>query len=133
MDTFVDLPGLVPMTTTTPRSAANSPSLDPDDPSAWARLPYEVLLAIPRDEVETAQQAAFERRFADLRPRLEALDKLATRQGVTSVGSAEDSIPVFFDHRVLKSYPLRLIEDGDYPRLSRWLQRLTVHNLVDIP
>lgn len=113
--------------------AAPSTILDPETPEEWPALPYEVLFSIPRQEVEAAQQAAFERRFRELRPRLEALDKLAGRQGYTEPGSVYDAIPVFFDHRVLKSYPLSLIEKGQYDRLTRWLQRLTTHDLVSLP
>lgn len=109
-----------------------SKTLDPSNPASWSSLPFETLLSLPRDEVEAAQQAAFELRFNSLRPRLEALDKLATRQGYEKPGPVHDAIPVFFDHRVLKSYPLSLIEKGQYDRLTRWLQRLTTHDLAPI-
>jgi hypothetical protein len=107
--------------------------LDPAHPGSWALLPFETLFSLPREEVESAQQQAFKHRFGSLRPKLESLDKLATRQGLDRVDSVEDSIPVFFDHRVLKSYPLSLIEKGQYDRLTRWLQRLTTHDLSRIP
>lgn len=110
----------------------SSAVLDPTRPAAWSALPFETLLSLRRDEVAAAQQAAFELRFESLRPKLEALDKLATRQGVDHVGSVYDAIPVFFDHRVLKSYPLSLIEKGQYDRLTKWLQRLTAHDLSTI-
>jgi hypothetical protein len=107
--------------------------LDPERPGSWSALPFERLLALPTGEVEAAQEAAFARRYESLRPKLEALDKLATRQGFGPMTSIEASIPVFFDHRVLKSYPLSLIERRQYERLTRWLQRLTAHDLSAIP
>ena len=111
---------------------ASSTVLDPASPGKWAFLPAETLFSLGREEVEAAQQAAFELRFETLRPRLEALDKLATRQGFARAGSMYDAIPVFFDHRVLKSYPLSLIENGSYDKLTRWFQRLTAHDLTRI-
>lgn len=112
---------------------AASSVLDPADPGSWAAVPFEVLFSLPREGVEAAQEEAFRRRFESLRPRLDALDKLATRQGMDTVHSLDDSIPVFFDHRVLKSYPLSLIEKGQYDRLTKWLQRLTTHDLSRVP
>jgi hypothetical protein len=111
---------------------ASSTILDPAHPESWAAVPFDQLFSLGREEVEAAQQAAFEVRFDALRPKLEALDKLATRQGFDQVGSVYDAIPVFFDHRVLKSYPLSLIEKGQYDRLTKWFQRLTTHDLSDI-
>jgi hypothetical protein len=108
---------------------ASSTILDPSRPGSWASVPFETLFSLERDEVETAQQAAFELRFNTLRPQLEALNKLATRQGFSEVGSVYDAIPVFFDHRVLKSYPLSLIENSQYDRLTKWFQRLTTCDL----
>lgn len=107
--------------------------LDPLQPGTWSSIPSETLLGIPREEVEAAQQAAFQRRFDALKDKVEALNKLATRQEIESPQSIEQAIPVFFDHRVLKSYPLSLIEKGRYERLTKWLQRLTTHDLVSIP
>ncbi len=106
--------------------------LDLEMPESWAQLSFEELFALPARDVEEAQQGAFALRFERLRPEIEALDKLATRQGFTAGRSVEESIPVFFDHRVLKSYPLSLIENGQYDRLTKWLQRLTTHDLVGI-
>jgi hypothetical protein len=108
-------------------------TLNPADPGSWAAVPFEKLFSLPRAEVEEAQRVAFIRRFDSLRPRLDALGKLATRQSVDHVESIDASIPVFFDHRVLKSYPLSLIEKGQYERLTTWLQRLTTHDLGGIP
>jgi hypothetical protein len=104
-------------------------ALDPADPAAWAAQPCELLFTLSRDEVAGAQLEAVARRFERLRPSLAALDKLASRQGVERIDSFEDALPVYFDHRVLKSYPLSLIENRDFDRLTGWLQRLTTHDL----
>jgi hypothetical protein len=106
--------------------------LDPARPGRWADLPFEVLCSVPRAEVARAQETAFAARFDALRPKLDALDKLATRQGIDRVESIDSAVPVFFDHRVLKSYPISLIENAQFDRLTRWLQRLTTCDLSTV-
>lgn len=107
-------------------------SLDPSDPAAWADQPYEVLFALARDDVEDVQLEALIRRFESLRLSIAALDKLASRQGVDRVRSLDEAVPVFFDHRVYKSYPLNLIENRRFERLNAWLRRLTSEEIDTI-
>lgn len=108
-------------------------SLDPTDVASWAERPFEELFALPPAEVEAAQRAAIAHRFETLRPAISALDTLATRQGIDRIGEVDDVVPVMFDHRVYKSYPLSLIEKRRFDRLTSWLNRLTTHDLSVIP
>src|SRR5262245_16064384 len=108
-------------------------TMDPSNPGAWTEQPFELLVDLPRVEVEAAQLAALRRRFETLRPKIEALDKLASRQGVEKLEQLDDVVPVLFDHRVYKSYPLSLIEKRQFERLTKWLDRLTAHDLAAIP
>lgn len=103
--------------------------LDPEEVGAWATLPFEELFSLARGDVEPLQREALKRRFDTLRTGIVALDRLATRQGVDSVDDFDDVVPVLFDHRVLKSYPLSLIEKRQFDRLTAWLDRLTTHDL----
>ena len=48
---------------------------------------------------------------------------------MTSVDSIEDILPLLFDHRVYKNYPLSLIETRNIPKLHAWLDRLTTLDL----
>ena len=107
--------------------------LDPENVAAWADVPFEVLFSLPRDQVESSQRAALVRRFNTLRSEIAALDKLASRQGVDRISGVEDAAPVFFDHRVYKSYPLSLLEKRQFDRLTAWMRRLTVHDITKIP
>lgn len=107
--------------------------LDPRDPAAWADQPFELLLSYPRAEVLELQDEAISRRFASLRERVAALHRLASRQGVDHVASMQEALLVFFDHRVLKSYPRGLVEKHDFGRLTTWLDRLTTRDLTDVP
>lgn len=110
-----------------------TPPLDPADVASWTRLPLEVLFSLRRSDVEHPQRLALSRRFESLRPKVAALDKLATRQGIDRFDAVTDAVPLFFDHRVYKSYPLSLIEKRQFPRLTAWLSRLTTHDLEAIP
>lgn len=107
--------------------------LDPNDVPAWTVQPFETLFALPREDVEQAQRYALARRFDALRSAVDALDKLATRQGVERVDTVGDVVPVLFDHRVYKSYPLSLIEKRRFERLTVWLRRLTTHDITQVP
>ena len=99
--------------------------LNPEDVASWAELPMETLLSLPLSAVEGPQREVVGRRFRELRSQITALDKLAARQGVDRLVELDDVVPVMFDHRVLKSYPLSLIEKRQFDRLTGWLNRLT--------
>jgi hypothetical protein len=114
-------------------SQAVTAVLDPADPGSWGSLPFEAMFSLPQHEVEKAQLAVLARRFETLRPGVAALNNLAMRQGVDRIDGFADAVPVFFDHRVYKSYPLNLIEQRKFDRLTAWLQRLTTHDLASIP
>ena len=114
-------------------AAIGSPTLDPSSPEKWTELPFDALMSLSRAEVAGPQLEALVRRFESLRGGIAALDKLASRQKVDRFDSVEGSLPLFFDHRVYKSYPLSLIDKRDYPRLTNWLNRLTTHDLNAIP
>ena len=91
-------------------------SLLPDNPAAWTYRSWDELMAIPRAEREALQLEAVSIAFAALRDLIPALKKLADRQGVTSIDRIEDVLPVCFDHRVLKNYPIQIIENRDFAK-----------------
>ncbi len=105
-------------------------SLLPDNPGAWTYRRFEDLFAIPREEREQLQLEAVRINFARMRNRIPALKKLADRQGVDHIDKVEDVLPVCFDHRVLKNYPIQIIENRDFPKLTSWLDKLTAHDLT---
>lgn len=114
-------------------TSAASVSLDPRHPEAWTELPFEDLLTLSRDEVEGIQRDAVVYRFETLRPGVEALDRLASRQSIDRIDSIEDALPLFFDHKVLKSYPLSILEKRRFGQLTSWLGRLTTQDLSTMP
>src|ERR1019366_2314078 len=70
--------------------------------------------------------------FRRMRDRIPALKKLADRQGVDTIDRIEDVLPVCFDHRVLKNYPIQIIENRDFAKLTQWLGKLTAHDLTRV-
>ena len=107
-------------------------SLLPDNPGAWTYHKFEDLYAIPREAREKLQLEAVQINFARMRNRIPALKKLADRQGVERIEKLEDVLPVCFDHRVLKNYPLQIIENRDFAKLTGWLDKLTAHDLSKV-
>lgn len=107
--------------------------LDPNDIAAWASQPFEQSFSYSMADVEGSQLVALQTRFDVLRRQVSALDRLAARHGIDQIESFEQAAPLLFDHRVYKSYPTRLVEQREFHRLTRWLQRLTKHDLSGIP
>jgi hypothetical protein len=93
-------------------------SLLPDNPAAWTYRSWDELMSIPREQREALQLEAVGINFRRLRDRIPALKKLAVRQGVDTIDRIEDVLPVCFDHRVLKNYPIQIIENRDFAKLT---------------
>jgi hypothetical protein len=107
-------------------------SLLPDNPAAWTYRSWQDLMSIPREERDRLQLEAVRIMFGRLRNRIPALKKLADRQGVDRIERIEDILPVCFDHRVLKNYPIQIIENRDFAKLTTWLDKLTAHDLSKV-
>ena len=110
----------------------DKPHLSPETPGEWLKHGYEPLYAMSWREVEEVQLQALKLQFDKFSTSVAALEKLAKREGVIRIDSLEDALPLLFDHRVYKSYPLSLIEKRDIPKLNAWLGRLTVHDLSKV-
>jgi hypothetical protein len=104
-------------------------SLLAENPSAWTQHRFEDLYALDEEEREALQLAALKLRFEKLRDKVPALAKLARKQGVERIERFADVLPICFDHRVLKNYPLSILENRDFPKLTAWLDKLTMHDL----
>jgi hypothetical protein len=106
--------------------------LSPDSPEKWLSGGYEPLLSLSWRDYEDVQVLALKRRFEQVKDSVAALERLAKRQGVTQVDSVREALPLFFDHRVYKSYPLAIIERREIAKLNSWLDRLTTHDLSTV-
>lgn len=105
-------------------------SLLAESPAGWAQHPFEDLFAVPSERREALQLAALQLRFERFRDKVPALQNLAKKQGVEAIESISDVLPICFDHRVLKNYPLTILENRDFEKLTRWLNKLTMHDLT---
>lgn len=117
------------MTVAAEQATSVAKMLPPDNPSLWSQAAMEDVLALSHRAYAPLQVQALRHRFEQLGDSVQALQKLARRQGVTRVDSIGDALPLFFDHRVYKSYPLAIIEQRDLAKLNSWLNRLTTHDL----
>jgi len=106
--------------------------LAPENPWTWIDDGFEPLYAMSWRDCEEVQLKALKLQFGKLTGRVAALDKLAKRESVTAIDSVEDALPLLFDHRIYKSYPLSIIEKREIGKLNTWLDRLTTHDLTKV-
>jgi hypothetical protein len=102
------------------------------DPCGILDLDYDAMMRMPQAEIDTLQRHWVCKRFAELRPELPMLDRLATEQGITEVREIDDIAPVLFAHTVYKSYPLSYLERNRFDKLTKWLSGLTTTDLSGI-
>jgi hypothetical protein len=100
-----------------------------DDPAAYFGGSADLAYRIPRDELSTLQIAAARNRFLELRDRLPVLKSVADKQRVSSIESIDSLGSLLFPHTVYKSYPVALLETNRFDLLTKWLSRLTTHDL----
>lgn len=100
-----------------------------DDPAEYFGHKGHVAQHLPRDEQEASQMEALQARFGALRDRLPALKAMADEQDIAGITAFDDVAPLLFPHTVYKSYPLSLLENNRFEKLTRWLSRLTTHDL----
>jgi len=113
-------------------AAIDTSHLSPEAPDTWLDHGFEPIYELSWRDYADVQLTALKLHFAKVSGRVAALDKLADREGIKSIDSIEEGLPLLFDHRVLKNYPLSLIETRDVGRLNSWLDRLTTHDLSKV-
>ncbi len=88
--------------------------------------------SIARDELEELQREAMIRRFAEHREKIDLVRKVSDRVGVSSVDKFDDIVPLLFSHTAYKSYPAALIDNNRWDLMTRWLDKLTAHDLSEV-
>jgi hypothetical protein len=104
--------------------------LSPDSPETWLDEGFERAYERSWRDYEGVQLAALKMRFAQLKDNVAALQRIAQRENVEKIDSIEEGLPLLFDHRIYKAYPLSIIENRDFAKLTSWLNRLTTHDLT---
>jgi hypothetical protein len=106
--------------------------LPPDNPGLWPLRDIEKLYEVSWRDYEAVQLQALKMRFGQLKDSVVALSRLVEKQGVSEIARKEDVLPLLYDHRVMKNYPLSIIENRDFPKLTSWLNRMTTHDLNQV-
>jgi hypothetical protein len=92
----------------------------------------EGMYTIPVGDQLAYQLTGLQTRFRELYGKIAILRKLADEQGIAEITSINDMAPLLLPHSVYKSYPLSVIEQGRFDRLTNWLANLSVHDLSDV-
>lgn len=95
------------------------------DPVEYFDWSATKMWSMPRADREAKQWEGLKLRFAQLRDRIGYLKKLADRDGIDSLQTVEDVIPLLFEHTVYKSYPASLLEKSRFSMINTWLEKLT--------
>lgn len=103
-----------------------------DDPCAMINLSIEETFGFDQDEVDQFQLAGLQKRFTELRRKLPPLDMLAEENRITAINSIDEIVPLLFPHTEYKSYPLSLIDNGQFEQLNDWLNDYTTHDLSNL-
>ena len=102
-----------------------------DDPIGFFGESLTQMHSIPRDELEELQRKAMQSVQAAPHS-IEMLRKLADRLGITDVNEFNDIVPLIFSHTAFKSYPAALIDNKRFDLMTKWLDKLTSHDLSQV-
>lgn len=100
-----------------------------DDPIAYFDHSANNAHHLPRRDIDAMQLAALQERFASMRDRVAVLKAAADEQGIDAVASVAEGGQLLFPHTVYKSYPVSLLERNRFDQMTKWLGRLTTHDL----
>jgi hypothetical protein len=102
----------------------------PRDAVDFIYMSTDEMFDTPFAEVEAIQLTTLKARFETLIEKIAPLRQLADQQQIRKIDRIEDAAPLLFTPKVLKSYPLSLLENNQFDKLTQWLNRLTTHDLL---
>ena len=103
-----------------------------DNPCAYFDYSVTRMLTIPNQEREELYLEGIKRRFAQFHHRIPMLERLAQSEGVNEIREYGDVVRLLFDHATYKSYPVSLLDNHRYDQLTKWLNKLTTHDLTKV-
>ncbi|SCW35184.1 hypothetical protein SAMN02927924_00123 [Sphingobium faniae] len=103
-----------------------------EDPRVLLTLTFEDFDRIDYDVVKQIQLHFVQKRFAELRLKIKAVDNLASTLGIDRLETLEDVVPMCFPHTVYKGYRESDVENGRFDRLIKWLSTLTAVDLSKV-
>lgn len=98
-------------------------------PEIFPRLPAREFYSIPWPLLREIQLSAAQQRFSSLLTRIPMLTQLAEEQRIDQIRRLEDLAPLLVPHSAFKSYPLSIVENNQFDRLTRWLGSFTTVDL----
>lgn len=98
-------------------------------PESFVGLSAREFYSIPLPVLEEIQLGAARTRFETLRGNISMLQRFAAEQHVEQIRSLEDLALLLVPHSAYKSYPLSILELGQFDRLTRWLGKFTTCDL----
>ena len=103
-----------------------------DDPISFFGHSLTQMHSIPRDVLAELQRQAMSIRFRQHVQNIEIVRKLANRLGITELNEFNDVVPLLFSHTAFKSYPSALIDNKRFDLMTKWLDKLTSHDLSGV-
>lgn len=101
-------------------------------PAAYFEQSETAMHSMSRHDLQELQMRCLRHRVECNRDRIPMLGKLAREQGISSVDDFDEALPLFFEHYVYKSYPPSLLWSGRFDTLTRFLGRLSTHDLSGV-
>src|SRR5580698_752578 len=112
------------------------PAIPPPSPEDLAQAPEKFLdltitemHSIPHGTLQEIHTRALSDHFAAMVQRVPVLAKLADEQRIHEINEIAQAGPLLLAHSVYKSYPISVLENGRFDQLTRWLNKLTAHDL----
>lgn len=103
-----------------------------DDPYGSFGYSNTAIHSVAREEAEAVQLRAFNLRLEQRRAQIPVLAKLADAQGIDHVDTLDAAAPLLFTHDIYKSYPASLLAKQRFKELTKWLDRLTPHEIGSV-
>ena len=98
-------------------------------PEKFLDLTITQMHSIANDTLQEIHTQALRDHFKTMVERVPVLMRLAEEQNIHKIGDIADAGPLLLAHSVYKSYPLSVLENGRFDQLTRWLEKLTAHDL----
>ncbi|WP_157221096.1 phenylacetate--CoA ligase family protein [Flavisphingomonas formosensis] len=89
-------------------------------------------MTLGRADLERLQLIGLRQRFEQCRESVPVLKRLADNQGIREISRLEDALPLLYTSQTYKSYPSALVDQHRFDQLTKWLDKLTMHDLSKV-
>ena len=103
-----------------------------EDPFGACGMSVTAMHSVSREEAEAVQLAGLNIRLEQRREQLPVLAKFLDAQGFTRAETLDDGAKTLLRHDVYKSYPVSLLAKQRFDQMTKWLDKLTPHDLSGV-